>query len=562
MYPVIYKYTRCLLDSNNCDNIIKSLNMIQPSDDPLFATLAIDAAKFKNIKGKEIKSSLKKCILLDRNNSNFFLKYIDDEIIYKNIFIFHVQPVNKDIKPFPIYARFSTSGSADEDIYKAFVDIQKNLLKYNIIIKFCATDGDHYYDYFHDIFFDKIFPLIKQKKSFSEIIDIISEDFLENDEIIPISDFLHSIKLLRSYFLEGKINLDILSNINVVPSEMDKYELGNVISDDSSLGKMKDAYPLYMFSNDTLNKAISFKDYHILFFLFPFNLLIECIRNPNLSIQCRLFLLDISFQFLIFHLFQKNYNKNSIHSRIGIERIINTIIGLGVSLKVFQFIKLSHISSHPLENLFGMIRLSCSYNHSSINMVQALGRAFYLKLIIDNQSIDIRRRERISIAGVAATRDLEDGEISLYSPFQLFIILWANMKQYKSLEKNLDISPFLQWFQNFKKMEWNEKVYSPSKLSGNSISSRYKCEKERDALIVSKERKKQAKKVKNQAKEINDQKKIETRSYLNEFEQKALSLNNIYDFMELLYDKPIKGYEKKLKDQLLKYDLKKKKTNQ
>ena len=65
MYPVIYKYTRCLLDSNNCDNIIKSLNMIQPSDDPLFATLAIDAAKFKNIKGKEIKSSLKKCILLD-----------------------------------------------------------------------------------------------------------------------------------------------------------------------------------------------------------------------------------------------------------------------------------------------------------------------------------------------------------------------------------------------------------------------------------------------------------------------------------------------------------------
>ena len=66
-----------------------------------------------------------------------------------------------------------------------------------------------------------------------------------------------------------------------------------------------------------------------------------------------------------------------------------------------------------------------------------------------------------------------------------------------------------------------------------------------------KERKKQAKKVKNQAKEINDQKKIETRSYLNEFEQKALSLNNIYDFMELLYDKPIKGKVRELKKRFL-----------
>lgn len=71
-------------------------------------------------------------------------------------------------------------------------------------MKFCANNGDHFHDYLHDLFFQTNFKMIKKKLSFSQIINFISKDFLKNDVVIPISDFLHSIILLRSYFLEEK----------------------------------------------------------------------------------------------------------------------------------------------------------------------------------------------------------------------------------------------------------------------------------------------------------------------------------------------------------------------
>lgn len=551
MYPIIRKYINNLLNINNCDNIIDSLHMIQPNNDPLYATLAIDAAKFKNISGKDIKKNFSK--ISEIANDNTFLNNIIDEKIYKNIFVFHIQPVNKNIKPFPIYVHFSDSGAANDDIKEAFEFLRKRLLKYNIIIKFCATDGDHFYDHFHDLFFQKILKMIKQKKSFSQIISFISKDFLKNDIVIPISDFLHSIKLLRSYFLEEKIHLDIRSNISIKPSEMSKYNLGYVLSDISSIGRMKDSYPLELFSNDTLLKSIDFKDFHILFFILPFNLLIESLKNPNLSISFRIFLLEISYQFLLFHLFQKDFKKNSIHSRIGIERLINTTIGLGVALQVFDFIKLGQISSHPLENLFGMIRLSCKNNHTWKNILYSLGRAFYFKRLIDDNSIVIKRRERVSIAGVSVSDEQNDGDISSYSPFQLFLMVWANMKENNSDVKTQNISPFIFWFKNFKKIQWNEKLYRPSKLSGSAISSRYKNDDENDAIIISKKRKKQAKKPKNKQKI-----EIKTRNNLDEFEKKALNCNNIYDFINLLYDNSIKDYSIKLSEHIAKYERKKK----
>lgn len=83
-----------------------------------------------------------------------------------------------------------------------------------------ATDGDHYYDIFHDLFFQQVLQMNKQKKTFLEIVNQLSQNFLKNDIYMPISDFLHSIKLFRSYFLEGKINLDILSNIEIFRHEM------------------------------------------------------------------------------------------------------------------------------------------------------------------------------------------------------------------------------------------------------------------------------------------------------------------------------------------------------
>lgn len=62
--------------------------MIQPDGNPLFVILAINAAKFENISGKEIKYNFSK--IFELANDDTFLNSIIDEKFYKNIFIFHI----------------------------------------------------------------------------------------------------------------------------------------------------------------------------------------------------------------------------------------------------------------------------------------------------------------------------------------------------------------------------------------------------------------------------------------------------------------------------------------
>lgn len=95
--------------------------------------------------------------------------------------------------------------------------------------------------------------------------------------------------MLKGYFLEGKVNLDILSNIIVSPNDMGKYNLGYSLSDKTSIGKMKDAYPLKLFSTETVMKSIENKDYHILFFILPFNLIIESLKKTNITVNLECF---------------------------------------------------------------------------------------------------------------------------------------------------------------------------------------------------------------------------------------------------------------------------------
>ena len=68
--PILDKISNNLTNELNCDVILSDLNLKQPKNDPLYVTLAIDTAKFKNIEGKSILKSLPN------------LKYIQKDKIY------------------------------------------------------------------------------------------------------------------------------------------------------------------------------------------------------------------------------------------------------------------------------------------------------------------------------------------------------------------------------------------------------------------------------------------------------------------------------------------------
>ena len=99
----------------------------------------------------------------------------------------------------------------------------------------------------------------------------------------------------------------------------------------------------------------------------------------------------------------------------------------------------------------------------------------------------------------------------------------------------------MRGFTSYKKIEWNERIYFPSKLSRSNIDNRYKNDEKNDALIIRKKKMKQAKKEKK-----NTTNSAIIRSDLNEIEIKAIESKDIKDFMELLYGDVIRDYLKQI----------------
>ena len=209
---------------------------------------------------------------------------------YITIFsFFFVQPINVNLKPFPIHIYLKGNGSASDQVISLIEDILKILKEKHITVDFVATDGDHKYDQFHEDFFEIIFNLHKSNMSFKQIIDYISKS---NIIRVPISDFLHLLKILRSNLVKYGLVTENKNSITVTKESLMTYEMGKSIFDLSSHGKMKDNYPLEIFSSKNILNAIEKNDYAFIFYSLPINLLINSIRNPDLSHDLRFFNLE------------------------------------------------------------------------------------------------------------------------------------------------------------------------------------------------------------------------------------------------------------------------------
>lgn len=195
----------------------------------IHSVLAIDAAKFKEVKGN---------IILKKSP---FCTNINPDKIYNNVFIFYLQPLNCNYKPFPVYVHLAENGSANDEIL-SLTDLITDLIeKQNVTIHFVATDGDHKFDEIHERFFTTILDAFKSKLSFQEIIQNISDLKIKK---LPLSDFFPSIKNLRSYLIKFGIELDFSSKATILKENLINVDIGKALSDISQNGKMKKQLPV------------------------------------------------------------------------------------------------------------------------------------------------------------------------------------------------------------------------------------------------------------------------------------------------------------------------------
>ena len=108
-------------------------------------------------------------------------------------------------KPFPVFVQIAENGSANDETITIIKELIEIIEKSNNKIHYIATDGDHKFDSIHQNFFEIILDGFKSKSSFQELINHICQN---NVMKIPVSDFFHLLKNVRSYLIKYGIEVD------------------------------------------------------------------------------------------------------------------------------------------------------------------------------------------------------------------------------------------------------------------------------------------------------------------------------------------------------------------
>lgn len=142
--------------------------------------------------------------------------------------------------------------------------------------------------------------------------------------------------MFRSNFVKYGVVIDNDNSASITKDQMESLEIGKALTDLTSHGKMKDQYPLEIYSADNILKSIENGNWNFVFYSLPFNLMINAIRNPYISHDLRMHHLETCYYFILHYLYQFNESIAPPSTRITLIRMINTIVGISVALKRYK----------------------------------------------------------------------------------------------------------------------------------------------------------------------------------------------------------------------------------
>ena len=376
-----------LLDQNKVPLII---NDTYPKEDIILATLAGDAAVMSS-----------------------------DKETAENLYCLQVLPLDPNYKTTAVHFHKFPKGSAPRELLTLFDDVKNKIeATKRVKVMFFATDGETTTNTWHNEKFNK---WIKDNldKDFNELIDIAKKDIPW-----PISDVLHLLKCARSHVLNHLICLfpENMTCINVELMEK-ALNLGRVLSDRTKEGRMKDSYALSLFSWESFMKLYEATRNDALYYLLPFTFMNEAVRSKCLTRQERLQFLEVAYLVLIDQYKSNAANKNPLFTEkfrktalgttfadtIFLKRCINTVIGMGVALKIdIDEIGLERVGTHRLECFFGYMRMCSQGNHSSDRAIRAAIKSLLIGQYSREINYKITIQKRVNEGGVKITREIDD----------------------------------------------------------------------------------------------------------------------------------------------------------
>lgn len=492
-------------------NIWRNTNDL-PQNELIFATLALDAASTPNLK---IKKEVFQNTLIDKNSIEKFISKLNKPIDFEDfdtlpdllpppekpknyMFVYYLQPIQNTMSCTPVHVLHHENGNATDEIMKRLEIINEILLSANIKILNYSVDGDNKY-YSMTI------------KSFELFQDVLSFQFFNIAELMYnetpiIADMLHIIKNARTRLLNGDISLNFVDSSNSFSAQLPH----NIVPvpeqtwNNSQVSKMYDFFPLILFNLDNcailLDEAEKERNatiVHCSLYFILFSMLQESFRNENLRRKerqemlytianiCDLYITYFedaksSFDYLASGQNHSTEKPACLFSMIGLKRIYVTCMVCCLLIDSNIQINLDRISSHPLENFFGLLRMICGYKHNSSNCLNAIVKTIIVKQIKHNLSINGKIKKRLNVAGVMleeenGQEDFPDLDIEktrfIAQNFIYLIDQSYGNEAYGLPEGNYDCSFELikNWISSYPRS--TEKARIPGPYSGDQILS-------------------------------------------------------------------------------------------
>ena len=212
-------------------------------------------------------------------------------------FVFLVLSLKCEYKPFPVHILTQKSGNAGETVKTRLEELITVLADCGIKVTCIATDGDSGYQELHSEMFGKWWPTFC-RAGIEEALNRVKDC-----EKPVIADFLHLLKNARCRILNNRVSLSPDGADSFSAEELNNVlALGRSLTDRSSNGKMRDSYALELFTLDNFLRLVENGQLHAAFYILPYCLWCEVIRNPYICPQMRRDLIACILDIFAYHL--------------------------------------------------------------------------------------------------------------------------------------------------------------------------------------------------------------------------------------------------------------------
>lgn len=386
---------------------------------PIYGVLSVDACSHEAyIPPKKETGSLAKAVRLEEFLSQFGpITPTERPVALKYSFLFYFQPLEATLPCFPLHVTPEASGAAQEKHLILMDQLTQVLKEEGYVTVMKCSDGDNkYYKSTTDSYqtISKFCGI-----GFDDVEQVARWGFeIKNGSVLFGADMLHLLKNARTRLLYRRVSMNVrypralniarIKEILQVPRECFQA---------TDLNKMVDALPILLFTFENAKALYMDGKYEeamffLLFALFHGFFRADCKHVTRVGIGITLIRSAQKYLDYVEQTTKDRTCKCLEVYRVGahltmfpvkqIERMIVTVAISLVILLMFEdgaTIGMDRLSTHPLENFFGHLRLFCSFKHTYQNIAEKIARTQFIQQVKTELQLSSSINRRLNAAG-------------------------------------------------------------------------------------------------------------------------------------------------------------------